>query len=422
MMTQERTFNFAYEIGVAGAILIDAACLPDIRKSVTPSMFSSEPCREVFEIACDLYDKNEPIDPNIILSKSKHLDHDFLIRAMDEAPLLRNAGLYAQLMAKEHLRGELMERLNTSVEELLYGQDPIEIATSVLHTVEAATQNELDNDIITASEGGMKLLEAIEKAKAGKKTFVPTGFKNLDTILRGGLIKDGLIVLAARPGCGKTTIATAIAERMLKRGVKILFISLEMSVEQLNARRVAAEIGKLSAAQVLNGDFDDVAWDEVVYATQEIANRPMNFNQKERLDVKEIQFLGKRDKPDMIIIDYLGLVKPGEGESRYEQVTNISNELKRMARSLRVPVLCLAQLNREVEGRKGGAPRLSDLRDSGAIEQDADVVMLLHKALDEVSEYEAMPLDVIIAKNRFGPLGKASMSWYMRSGRIVESR
>jgi replicative DNA helicase len=148
----------------------------------------------------------------------------------------------------------------------------------------------------------------------------------------------------------------------------------------------------------------------------------MSFNQKERLNVQEIQFLGKRDKPDMVVIDYLGLVKPGDGKSRYEQVTNISNELKRMARNLRVPVLCLAQLNREVEGRKGDAPRLSDLRDSGAIEQDADVVMLLHKTLDEVSEYEAMPLDVIIAKNRFGPLGTASMSWYMRSGRIVESR
>lgn len=126
-MTQERTFNFTYEIGVAGAILIDPACLPDIRKSVTSSMFSSEPCREVFEIACDLYDKNEPIDPNIILSKSKHLDRDFLIMAMEESPLLRNVGLYAQLMAKEHLRGELMERLNTAVEELLFGQDPLKL-------------------------------------------------------------------------------------------------------------------------------------------------------------------------------------------------------------------------------------------------------------------------------------------------------
>ena len=422
MMAQERTFNYTYELAVAGSILVDPVCLPEVRNIVSPTMFSNDQCREVFEIACDLYDNNDKIDPVIILQRSKHLDQEFVVHAMESTPTVQNAGIHAQFMAKEHMRGTLLERLNGAFQELVAGQDPIEIATDILHTVEAATQNELDNDIITGADAGLKLLDAIEKAKAGKKTFIPTGFKNLDTILRGGLIKDGLIVLAARPGCGKTTLATAIAERMLKKGTKILFISLEMSVEQLDARRVAAEIGKLSAAQILNGDFDDSMWDEIVLTTSDIANRPMSFNLKERLDVKEIQFLGKREKPDMVIIDYLGLVKPGDGKSRYEQVTNISNELKRMARNLRVPVLCLAQLNREVEGRKGDPPRLSDLRDSGAIEQDADVVMLLHKSMEEVSEYEAMPLDVIIAKNRFGPLGKASMNWYMRSGRIVETR
>ena len=257
----------------------------------------------------------------------------------------------------------------------------------------------------------------------GYRAFVETGISDLDRILGGGLIREGLYILAARPGCGKTTLAAALADRMLERGRRVLFVSLEMSRKQLMARRVAADAGRVTAAQILRGELSEEERRAVGESLVKLAKRPLFFNRRTSLNTSEIQFLAKQNRADVVIIDYLGLMRHEAGKSLYERVTGTSNQLKRMARGLETPVLCLAQLNREVEGRQNQEPRLSDLRDSGAIEQDADGVLLIHRpAIEDADEYGPTPMEVTVAKNRHGRTGKIELNWYMRSGRILEVR
>lgn len=277
--------------------------------------------------------------------------------------------------------------------------------------------------MVSAREAAAELLEDLDRVDEGYRAFVETGISDLDRILGGGLIREGLYILAARPGCGKTTLAAALAERMLERGRRILFISLEMSRKQLMARRVAADVGRATAAQILRGELSEEERKAVGESLVKLAKRPLFFNRRASLNTSEIQFLAKQNRADVVIIDYLGLMKHDAGKSLYERVTGTSNQLKRMARGLETPVLCLAQLNRGVEGRQNQEPRLSDLRDSGAIEQDADGVLLIHRpAIEDADEYGPTPMEVTVAKNRHGRTGKIELNWYMRSGRILEVR
>lgn len=239
------------------------------------------------------------------------------------------------------------------------------------------------------------------------------------------MIREGLYILAARPGCGKTTFAVNIAMRMLQKGARLLFVSLEMSRQQLIARFVSADFGKVTATQILSNDYPktDELVDGVTDSITKLSNYPLHFNRRGSLNLQEIHFLAKQTGAEAVVIDYLGLMKHGDGKSLYERVTATSNGLKRMARNLGIPVLCLCQLNREVESRKNEPPRLSDLRDSGAIEQDADAVLLIHKfTLENENEYDAIPMDLHVAKNRHGKTGKVEFVWYMRNGRMLERR
>jgi replicative DNA helicase len=171
---------------------------------------------------------------------------------------------------------------------------------------------------------------------------------------------------------------------------------------------------------LLQGDILSTEYDELIPQLTDLSKRPLTYLDRPRIRVDDILFFARQSKADAVIIDYLGLMDHRAGRSIYEKVSATSNELKRAARTLKVPVLCLAQLNREIEGRKG-PPRLSDLRDSGAIEQDADGVFLLHK-LDrgESTDSKLSPLDLIVAKHRHGGTGTVRFSWALRNGRIVQ--
>lgn len=412
------------EIAVAGAILIDPRCLDEVRRNVKAEAFYYEHCREVFEIACALADAGEEIDPLVILSKAKTFDRNFVLQAMEVTPTAANAGLYAKLITKEALRRNYVHKLEEAVSELNAGQDPAYIAASVQSASEGIANGQLEEGVISAADAGVELYEAMSRTMRGISPVVSTGFKCLDDVLGGGMLREGMYVLAARPGRGKTTFAVNIAQRVLKQGKRVLFITLEMSREQLTSRFMAIKMGKLTASQILQNDFPENMTDEVTTTLCEVSNYPLLFNRKSVLDIKEIQFLAKQTKAELVVIDYLGLMQHRDGgRSLYERVTATSNAIKRMARSLGIPVLCLVQLNREVEGRKNEPPRMSDLRDSGAIEQDADAILLLHSyELEEIPEYDATPIEVHVAKNRHGRTGKAEFSWYKRNGRFLERR
>ena len=396
------------DVSLAGSILIDPRCLDEVRRTITPEMFGDRRCRAIYEAACELSDEGATVDPVTIRSRAAEWDDAFSQQAMEITLTAANVGAYCEALHTEFLRRELLAGIQERADALLAGHDPLGEATELLTLTERIAEGSYDAGVVSAREAAAELLEDLDRVDEGYRAFVETGISDLDRILGGGLIREGLYILA---------------ERMLERGRRILFISLEMSRKQLMARRVAADVGRATAAQILRGELSEEERKAVGESLVKLAKRPLFFNRRASLNTSEIQFLAKQNRADVVIIDYLGLMKHDAGKSLYERVTGTSNQLKRMARGLETPVLCLAQLNRGVEGRQNQEPRLSDLRDSGAIEQDADGVLLIHRpAIEDADEYGPTPMEVTVAKNRHGRTGKIELNWYMRSGRILEVR
>lgn len=411
------------DVSLAGSILIDPRCLDEVRRTITPEMFGDRRCRAIYEAACELSDEGATVDPVTIRSRASEWDDTFSRQAMEITLTAANVGAYCEALHTEFLRRELLAGIQERADALLAGHDPLGEATELMTLTERIAEGSYDAGVVSAREAAAELLEDLDRVDEGYRAFVETGISDLDRILGGGLIREGLYILAARPGYGKTTLAAALAERMLERGRRVLFVSLEMSRKQLMARRVAADVGRVTAAQILRGELAEEERKSVGESLVRLSKRPLFFNRRASVNVSEIQLIAKQNRADVVIIDYLGLMKQDAGKSLYERVTGTSNQLKRMARGLETPVLCLAQLNREVEGRQNQEPRLSDLRDSGAIEQDADGVLLIHRpAIEDADEYGPTPMEVTVAKNRHGRTGKIELNWYMRSGRILEVR
>lgn len=410
------------DISIAGSILIDHRCLDEVRASIKAEQFLDDRARAVFEAACSLEDSKQTIDPVTIKTAAPDLTSEWMIKAMEITGTASNVAVYCRELQKEATRRDLLQGLGKATSNLLAGHDVMTEATDIISMAESAVEGDVANGVVSSGSAMQELLDDIDRVESGYDPFVKTGYGELDNILGGGLLREGFYVLGARPGCGKTTLAIAIAERMLEVGKRVLFISLEMSRKQLTARRLAAAAGVATASQIIRGALSDAEYQEVAKRAADISKRPLFFNRLSVLNVSEIQFLARQCKTDIVIIDYLGLLQYEAGRSLYERVTATSNRLKRMAMALEVPVLCLCQLNRELEGRQGQAPRLSDLRDSGAVEQDADGVLLIHKPIEPEDEYAPVPMEVTVAKNRHGKTGKVEFNWYMRNGRILEVR
>ena len=237
------------------------------------------------------------------------------------------------------------------------------------------------------------------------------------------MVKEGLYIVAARPGVGKTSFGLIAADLAAKKH-RVLFVSLEMSETQIMARRYA-NVSAVGITPLLYGTLDPKDMDKLHEASSALRGRQMFLSNRTGVTVADIEVMCRSCGAELVVIDYLGLIQ-GEGQSIYERTTKISGDLKRMARSLKIPVLCLAQLNRTSESRSDKHPTMSDLRDSGAIEQDADAILLLHRPglyMDEQpSGSQAQDFEIQIAKNRHGPTGKVVLTWYARNGRFQDEK
>ena len=408
------------ETSLVGSILIDAGRLPEIREKVRPEMFLDEACAAAYAAACALMDQGKPVDPVTIQGQAPQLTGSFLLEAMELTPTAANAGVYAEELAKSWLRSRAYEAVRQAQAELLTEQDPLAVIAGALQRLEELTAGESAADLRTTEQVATELTDRWQQAEAGARFVQPTGYGKLDKLLGGGMIRGGLYFLAARTGNGKTTFALNVAERLLEKGRRVLFVTLEMDAEELEARRLAMADGRHTAMTILRGDLLEKDYEELVPRLLDLAKRPLYYLDRPRVRVEDVLFFARRVRADVVIIDYLGLISHKQGRSLYEQVSHTSNELKRAARALKVPILCLAQLNRAPEGRNDQKPRLSDLRDSGSIEQDGDGVLLLQK-LDKGESLDSSlsPLDLIVAKNRHGGTGTVRLSWALRNGRII---
>jgi replicative DNA helicase len=268
----------------------------------------------------------------------------------------------------------------------------------------------------------LEMLEGLDNRLTGEMPQIPTGFVDLDN-LTGGLHKSELVILASRPSMGKTALALNIAEHIaIDAHTAVLFVSMEMSRVEL-AQRLSCSRGKIDGHKFRSGFLSGSDREALVEASVELSKAPLYIDDSPSRRVAEIGACARRlrDKDlGLVIIDYLQLVQPdSSNDPRQEQVAKISRRLKGLARELAVPVLCLSQLNRQMEaGKEGHRPRLSHLRESGAIEQDADVVMFIHREEYYCTREEALDsgiaglADVIVAKQRNGPTGEVKLAWF----------
>ena len=409
---------------LCGAILISGEqVLQAIRGLVTADCFQYEAYRAIFTAGLSLLENGSPIDPISIAAAAKRqgveLPNAMLAELMEIVPTAANCVDYAHRVAEEARKREIKKLAARIQEDGISTSD--ELLAALQRESQAIQGSHCQRGLLSPTDTLRRFMDYVVKAGENRDNFAPTGFPKLDGILGGGLIRGGLYILGARPSVGKSTFALNLADNMAGN---YLFVSLEMSPEQLTAKRVSRLTGYASS-KLLSGQLPDKAWEAVAMATTVIDQSGVYFNSRYDLTVQEIHLLAQ-SVPQLrcVFLDYLGLIRPASRNgSAYEQVSQISRELKRMAISLNVPVVCLCQLSRKIEERKERKPVLSDLRDSGAIEQDADGVLFLYREdYYTGTSADGFPSDVTltVAKNRHGKTGEDSFRFWLESSTFQE--
>lgn len=408
---------------LAGAILLEESAVHAAKGIVCASDFANPLCRAIFAAALDLLEEGSPIDPVSIRLRANRngadLSLEYLAELMQITPTAANSIDYARRV-EEQARLRRVKDLATQI-QMDDTSSADELIMALREGSEAIASGNNMRGLLTPEDTMRRFYNHVVAAGDGIDNFIPSGYTHLDETLGGGFIRGGLYILGARPAVGKTTFAINLADNI---SGNCLLISLEMTPEQISAKRIS-RLTALSSARMLSGKVTDEDWRRIAMASTALVDRGVYLNDRYDLTVQQIHLLAQ-SKPDLraIIIDYLGLIKPAtHGGSVYENTSQISRDLKRMAISLNVPVICLCQLSRSVESREDKRPRLSDLRDSGSIEQDADAVLFLFRPDYYTGEAEdgfASLAVLNVAKNRHGKTGETNFSCWLSSSLFKE--
>lgn len=420
------TDALAAESAVCGAILLDPACLPEVMEHVTEDDFVLESNRAIFRAAVSLDRRGEPIDPVVILREAgDDTSRDYLLNLMETTATAANAGVYAAEARKASMRRSL-RALGASLAEQTGMDDPRGIIADAQRELERIEAQDTSRELASSGDTLMAFWEHRGAVDSGRGGFVPTGYRSLDRLLGGGLLNSGFYILAARPGMGKTTFGLSVADNVAEKG-PVLFVSLEMDEEQIAAKRLGRAAG-IAYDALMMGTLSGEERSRAAQWSSKVSQVPVYVNKKPRATVDEISNMARRVKGlRLLVVDYFGLIQPdGRQKSRYEAMTDVSGQLKALARKLKVPMLCLAQINRENTSRQDKRPQLSDLRDTGALEQDADGVIFLHCPSyynqERPDPWEPDPMDIILAKNRHAGTGTCNAAFYRAVGRIIPAR
>lgn len=416
------------EYSLVGCVLIDARCLPAAREILpTAEAFASEPCRKAYAAACRLEDEDKGIDP-VIVGRAAGLSNDFLMQCMDLAPTCTRAAEYAKAVLDGYQRRQLQslgERLQTAALSIDSTAD--QLLTEARSTLDDLASTPGRCSVKSARDSLLDFMTFRAEVQQGKRQAIRTGFPSLDRIL-GGFAQGGFYVMAARPGVGKSALGIALAD-MMARNRRVLYVSLEMTEAELNARRVAA-VSDITCTfgKLLFGKTTEEQDASIVNACGKLYAHKLQISAVSTLTVPELELQARNVGAEVVIVDYLGLLSAEDKRlSEYDRVTRISGDLKRLAKRLGCVVLALCQLNRESVSAPGQdtRPRLSQLRSSGAIEQDSDGVLLLHRpeyGKTETPREASAPQQffVDVAKNRHGRTGTAELAWYAPVNRFED--
>jgi len=415
------------EQSVIGAMMIDPEAIATAAGMLTAEDFHLSVCRTLFEAITALYAAGKPVDAVTLQERLREMNVPpevsnlgYIEDLIDAVPTSANVRHYAEIVARK----SRLRRLIRTMEELTgicYADE--ESLEDILGETEKrifqVLQRSESADFIPIRQTVQEALRRIEAASLndGNVTGLPTGFVDLD-YKTSGFQNSDLILIAARPSMGKTAFVLNIADYMaFQRGVTVAVFSLEMSRIQL-VNRLLAQEARVDATKLRSGDLADSDWNSLIDSASVIGNSNLIIDDTPGISVAELRSKCRKYKLEhnlgIILIDYLQLMSSGvrKTDSRQQEISDISRSLKEIARELQVPVVALSQLSRAVEQRPDHRPILSDLRESGAIEQDADVVMFLYREDYYNKDTERKNVaEVIIAKQRNGPIGTVSLAW-----------
>lgn len=414
------------EKAVIGSMLMDVEAVAEAEDILVKEDFYSSKYGNIFEAIVSVHKEQKPIDLTIIQEKLKTnglSENEFDVETLKEIyasqPTSVNVRHYANIVRKNALL-RMLAKTARKIENTCYENDG-EIEDFLVETekqILSITQKSSSSEFVPISEVAMDSLNRINQAyqAGGKITGIPTGFTDIDNLM-SGLRNSDLILVAARPSMGKTAFVLNIAQHVaVKEKITTVIFSLEMSKGQLFDRILSME-SKVESEKIKKGTLEGSEWSRVTEAASAIAESPLIIDDTSGIKFSQLREKCRKLKQEkdlkLIIIDYIQLMSGnGKSESRQQEVSEISRSLKGLARELDIPVIALSQLSRQVESRENKRPMLSDLRESGAIEQDADIVMFIYREDYYKKDTEKKGIaEIIFAKHRSGAIGTIELMW-----------
>lgn len=426
--------NNEAEQSVLGAVFLSKEALITAIEILRPEDFYKTAHQRIFQTMLDLYEKGEPVD--LVTVTAELQDHKllddvggvaYLTALAGSVPTAANVEYYARIVEEKSLLRRLILTATKIANEGYSREDEVGaiIADAEKYIMEIA-QNRNSGGFIPIRDALLETYERIEflSQRRGDVTGIPSGYVDLDK-MTAGFQRSDLIILAARPSVGKTAFALNVAQNVAARaGETVAIFSLEMSASQLVQRMICAE-GNLDASKMRSGRLEEDDWQKLTMAIGTLAKAPIYIDDSPAVTVQDIRAKCRRLQAErglgMILIDYLQLIHGrGKGDNRQQEVSEISRTLKGIARELNVPVIALSQLSRSVEQRQDKRPMMSDIRESGSIEQDADIVAFLYRDdyYDKETENKNV-IEVIIAKQRNGPTGTVELAFLKEFNKFV---
>lgn len=413
----------------------DPDTLADVEQILTIADFESEICKEAYETVLSMRDDGKPFDMILVRAEMKRRTGEdttqFILECLDMAPTTANVKLYCQEVkrdANDRRAARIGREIDRAVFDGAGAEQIVELTQSKIDEIKQSANCEVADSRSSVS----RFRDYYKKVKASPDmAFCKTGYSSLNRRLGGGMFNGGMYIVGARPGMGKTTLGINIAENIVTAEKPVMFVSLEMTESQIVAKRMSCNAG-IPYTNLLTGALSTAAEKEMDTVADVLAERPFNLIAESKISVVDIGRLARKIKGlSAIVVDYFGLISVSDEQQqkpRYEQMTNISADIKALAKLLNIPIMVLCQLNRENTKSTSKRPQLQDLRDSGAIEQDADAVILLHRPeyySDEKEKPDYVPpeiedIELIIAKNRHAGTGTEKMQWRGKTGEISE--
>lgn len=411
------------EQAVLGSMLIDGGCVRDVSAVLRETDFAVALNQELFAVIVAMDRDGRPVDGLTVCEEALHHHlaeekplRSYLAQLMEITPTAANVMEYAEIVAATARRRELRTALMDGIKALEEGEGEDTLLPRLDASLTATAQRTA-SELLTPTEQVDAYLTYRSRIDDGSAPYVRTGIRSLDKLLGGGMVQDGLYILAGRPGMGKSALGIAIADAVASHYGRVDYFSLEMSKEQITSRRLSA-LSRVDSRVILMETMTEEEGRKVAESTLTLARTPLYVTDGKAQTVGRIASIARASRDvKLVVVDHFGLIlKPGK-RSDADESREIAHALKRLAQSIGQPVLCLAQLNRENENRRDKTPILSDLRATGAMEEDADGVIFIHRPDYYRTDYKRKAAEpertrIILAKNRHGRTGSIDLSYW----------